>query len=370
MNKKAQLSGTLLTVIIVITIFTMALVFGYNAINKVTQTGYLAESILFEKKIKEDIVYMHSQPGSVIEETYSLPETITNKVYFIDPEELVGLKNVLDNDEPGTMKEIIASAPEILDEAIDKTGNNMFFYKDDELVKAEKVDNVYVSFPYFQCFKPFNGKIEMYLEGYQGKTELDHKQERFNCGPMIIEAGTDDDIKKIAEEAIDENWINDEGDTQGQNLLGNDPNIIVQKVKNTAPQVEMARIVNVKEDKETTRVDIIVKAKKDAVTNFIYLENLDKDGCINTLYGTPADVFSDPTEDCFSFGAKCGEKALDLLDYYLSEDDIGFRWVADPQMMWDFSGADVVQIQHVKYDLKKVLDDDCKELMKAIGFTK
>ena len=364
MKRKAQLSGTLITWIIVILIVAMSLVFGYNAINKVTQTGDLAESTIFEKKIKADIFYMYSQPGSVIEETYSLPETMANKVYFVDPEELVKLKNELDIVEPDTMKEIIASALEILDEAIDKTGNNMFFYKDGELVKAEKVDNVYVGFPYFQCFKPFNGKIEMYLEGYQGKTELDHKQERFNCGPMIIEAGTDDDIKKIAEEAIDENWINDEGDTQGQNLLGNDPNIIVQKVKNTAPQVEMARIVNVKEDKETTRVDIIVKAKKDAVTNFIYLENLDKDGCIDNLYG-PGGPFA-PTEDCFSYGVECGEQALIYLDLDLGA--IDFRWVEDPQLMWDF-GSGVVQTQHIKYDLKKVLGEDCKELLRGIGFS-
>ena len=72
---------------VIIVIIGFSILFGYRAISGVGKTGELAEATIFEKSIKEDILYMYSSPGSVIEEEYAIPASI-EKVYFIDTKKI------------------------------------------------------------------------------------------------------------------------------------------------------------------------------------------------------------------------------------------------------------------------------------------
>ena len=87
MSKKSQVSGMTIFYIIAIITSVVIIVFGYTGIKNVFKGSDLGESILFETQIKEDILYMYSSPGSVIEEEYAIPASI-EKVYFIDTKKI------------------------------------------------------------------------------------------------------------------------------------------------------------------------------------------------------------------------------------------------------------------------------------------
>jgi len=354
--KKRAMSSQVFVAMIIVLVLALTIIFGANSIGKFLDAKAATEQTLFEKEIAPDLQNMAAKPGSKTEKSYLMSGKI-NKVYFIDPEQLKQLELDLEGSTPSNlMEEIVAAAPEILEEAKDGTGNNMFFYADKELMRATKIDKTYVSFPYFQCFTPKDGKIDVYLEGVKGKTELDHKQERFNCGPQKIRMD-EEEVEVVSDESIhitDDNYIAPELDTLlsiGGQTDDAKKATIQSKIDNTKPFVEMARIINIIEEDSDypTKTDILIKAKGKTIQDFIYIENFPKE-CL-------------PDEMEYSVNSM-------EMNIFAGNNNLELYYKQDPQIMWDFQDRDIPEntIFNLKYELIEIMSEDCISRLKGIGF--
>ena len=56
----------------------------------------------------------------------------------------------------------------------------------------------------YQCFDTRNGILDVYFEGFKGNTKINHKKERLNCGPRVVESEAVDHIDESMLEKAEE----------------------------------------------------------------------------------------------------------------------------------------------------------------------
>lgn len=165
MNKKAQ-AEKLFVWILAIIMAALILFFGYNAVSKTTQTGCMAQLVLFEKSFVSDIESMYTQQGSVAEKNYNVPCGI-DRIYFVDIDKDVSFSPLVDY-------------PEIMD-SLNGTDKNVFLIKGNEVYRSFSGGDIEIAIPYFDCYITNTGALSLFLEGKKGGTGILKENFRFDC---------------------------------------------------------------------------------------------------------------------------------------------------------------------------------------------
>lgn len=350
--KKAEFAGPLVTWIVVIIIIGMSLIFGFNSISSIRQKSCIVNSVFFESNLIPDVEAMSTQPGSVSESSYPIPCDV-DKVYIIDT---AHADEILAAD---YMEQILENVPIVYEEVKARTGNNLFLFSGNKFEKTMQLEDVVIKWPYYQCFEVKKSRLDLFLEGSPtGGTFLKHKDEATNCGPITIQVLEQTTV--VASNALSR------VDEDGQSLESNDiadklddimpPDLneeekkdyIAQRVEATEPFVEMARITDFNEDDDTTTIDIIIRAEDRDLNDFFFIEDLPKE-CVGDL-----------------------REAIGAARLIVMEGNGGgadeFKYQRDPQMMWNFGAIDNNAPRHIRYDLEELMDKDCRDLIRGIGF--
>ena len=141
-------------------VLLLVMAFGYNAISRIGETGAQISSLKLVEELKADIKSMSLDYGSSKAIDYRLPEGIS-EVCFTDPAGsplLVPASSCSNANEHPTAALFSQDAP----------GKNVFFIGG-TLKGSDRIENLHIGGCTFLCFKAFNGKISMRMEGLGDK---------------------------------------------------------------------------------------------------------------------------------------------------------------------------------------------------------
>jgi len=157
MNSKGQLVGQIVIYILAIVIFSLIIIYGYNAIKDFRQKADEVSFIKFKTEITSTVDSISTDYGTVKKETFSLPPEY-KKVCFVD-------KN-----------SGYAGTNEIIKDAAVTTSNNIFLVKDIGVTPIKTgplvVDNLLKTAQYKQCVPFIDGRVRIRFEGLGDATKI------------------------------------------------------------------------------------------------------------------------------------------------------------------------------------------------------
>jgi hypothetical protein len=246
MNNKSQanmLSWILILIVIAVTIF-----FGFKAVKTTSEKGCVAQLALLEKNLELDIESMYGLEGSVIEKKYSIPCGI-ERIYFVDNSREVPFS-------------VLSDYPEIMDSLKSDTGKNIFLIRDGTVHSSISGGDLTIDTPYFDCYTTSTGKLDIFLEGKEGETEILKKNSKFDCtftGALPVELDPEDTSDLLDE--IDTSEPEIDVCTIERNMVEADGDITVTILKKGDPcryyeQIPKCAISSLEEAIDNGEIDI------------------------------------------------------------------------------------------------------------------
>ncbi|MEA2035983.1 MAG: hypothetical protein U9O94_00635 [Nanoarchaeota archaeon] len=340
MQKRGQFSGHLVTWIVVILIIGMSMIFGFNSVETIRHKSCIAQSVFFDANLKPDIETMSSQLGSVSEKTYPVPCDI-EKIYIFD------LAQEIDED-------IKEEQPIIYDSLESGSNYNVFFMRDGNLERSMYIPDIQLEYPSYRCFEIHGGGVKMYLEGYNGGTNIEHVDQRYNCGyiPLLMEDNVrNEDILSggtvdIPSEDLATEMILDLESGADQTVVDAKKEKSKDRIKRTRGNVFIGRKVDIKERGTYVKIRIEPRGRKRA-SDFVYVESIPKE-CVSAL----SEVLATEGDD-----------------YKIDSDYEGvISWIDDPLIVWNFGDEPITRRNKkiLEYELTDNLD--CMRLIYTLGF--
>src|SRR3989338_586630 len=156
MDKKGEVNSHIIIYALVVIIAVVILAFGVKMIGNFLDSSCQAELKAASLDLTESIEALANRVGNTEEKTFASACGI-DRAYFVDL--------------PQVLPEMFSSYPEIQSSIREGQGNNMFFYKQNELVYAIKT-KLDMSFPHFTCAKSIGGGIRILLTVSKGGTDI------------------------------------------------------------------------------------------------------------------------------------------------------------------------------------------------------
>ncbi|MBI2139463.1 hypothetical protein HYU14_00950 [Candidatus Woesearchaeota archaeon] len=366
MGKRGEMSTHWLLYMTALIVASAILIFGYSSFTKVNAQNCLAQSLVFEQDFKAAVEKAVGSEGSVFEKSFQIPCGV-DRVYFVDTD------NADTSDE--FVRSVFVDMPLLwdslqpinpLDMNSPRTGKNMFFSVKGIIQKAAFGGNISIEFPYFQCFKVVNGRMEMFLEENATRVKLRHKDKRFDCGAREAAVQpTPADVDTMVTEAVPLDDCTTEEDFAGPGVSGaeGDKSGITEyikgrckdrKLKRVKDNVGVKRVISVH---DKTVVELKFRTNEGEIEEFVYIEFLPKE-CVEKLRRE-----NDQDDE----GAMEGELTRLETNRGQGQDSYDFRFENDPLLMWGFPILGTKE-RKVVYRLNNGLSESCQEKIKGIPF--
>lgn len=328
--KKSQAFSHPFTLLIILLMLGAVVLFGYSTILKLKERHCQAELLSFKDDLKITIEEVSRREGALVEKTF-LFGCYLDKIYFIDREHEI--ENTSVNENP------------VINESINSgVKDNMFITKKGEVIDSSYIGDIALIPPYYGCFRPSGGKMEMLLYGINGRVVLGHKLERYSCGPTLVREVTAEKVNDTVEEIYtklgDTDFLDEDGDGY---VNRDDMNKILDKYERTKDYVDITREFKTTNDK--TQVIIRINPKPGiTLDEFDYIEEITKE-CMMVVFGYDTFIPGDVTGDY---------------------DEV----IPDPLIMWHLGNTDMTNEEKIQYTINDPdFEELCRELLSGMGWS-
>jgi hypothetical protein len=155
-KKKAQIHSEVILYLSFVIAASLLLFFGYRIVVNFKTAGQESDLKILEKNLREDLLSLSKEYGSVVTRTYSLP-AVYDQICFADATQ----------DEEILTSKFLNNNYAILKSSIENTNNTLFVLdKNKKIINEFKLNEIRVThYPFFACIKNNNGEIKIKMEG-------------------------------------------------------------------------------------------------------------------------------------------------------------------------------------------------------------
>jgi hypothetical protein len=181
MKKRGEIQSQVFIYILIILFVAMLFLFGYSAIEKLTELFCKSDHVKFKSDLEKT---KGIEAGSRKEFTFRLP-CKADKTFFVDRDKMITPSHVEDT--------LLRHSFTGMDD------NTLYLTKDNSFFQSYKALNYEIPYPYYECLVRQNGRINFFLEGLGNKALLTPGCRQNVCTRIPINITLEDARKILVE---------------------------------------------------------------------------------------------------------------------------------------------------------------------------